>query len=159
MHLHDGVNFGGMKRFMGKNKSLWYAVVAFTLVFNMCLVGLIVYDKSANKPKKYKASDLLGYSEVSEELLGYAGDDELYLGNYKIMKNDATGVAYAYFEGSESEVLVKLLNADGTEKIYSSTDKNVLTVVGKGGDSLVLEDRDTGVAYLVQEDFKSYKVM
>lgn len=144
---------------MGKNKSLWYAVVAFTLVFNMCLVGLIIYDKSANQPKKYKASDLMGYSEVSEELLGYAGDDELYLGNYKIMKNDATGVAYAYFEGSESEVLVKLLNADGTDKIYSSTDKNVLTVVGKGGDSLVLEDRDTGVAYLVQEDFKSYKVM
>lgn len=144
---------------MGKNKSLWYAVVAFTLVFNMCLVGLIIYVKSANQPKKYKASDLMGYSEVSEELLGYAGDDELYLGNYKIMKNDATGVAYAYFEGSESEVLVKLLNADGTDKMYSSTDKNVLTVVGKGGDSLVLEDRDTGVAYLVQEDFKSYKVM
>lgn len=144
---------------MGKNKSLWYAVVAFTLVFNMCLVGLIIYDKSANQPKKYEASDLSGYSEVSEELLGYAGDDELYLGNYKIMKNDATGVAYAYFKGSEAEVLVKLLNADGTEKIYSSTDKNVLTVVGKGGDSLVLEDRDTGVAYLVQEDFKSYKVM
>lgn len=144
---------------MGKNKSLWYAVVAFTLVFNMCLVGLIVYDKSANQPKKYKASDLLGYSEVSEELLGYAGDDELYLGNYKIMKNDATGVAYAYFDGSESELLVKLLNADGTDKMYSSTDKNILTVVGKGGDSLVLEDRDTGVAYLVQEDFKSYKVM
>lgn len=144
---------------MGKNKSLWYAVVAFTLVFNMCLVGLIVYDKSANQPKKYEASDLLGYSEVSEELLGYAGDDELYLGNYKIMKNDATGVAYAYFEGSESEVLVKLLNADGTDKMYSSADKNTLTVVGKGDDSLVLEDRDTGVAYLVQEDFKSYKVM
>lgn len=144
---------------MGKNKSLWYAVVAFTLVFNMCLVGLIVYDKSANQPKKYKASDLLGYSEVSEELLGYAGDNELYLGNYKIMKNDATGVAYAYFEGAESEVLVKLLNADGTDKIYSSADKNTLTVVGKGGDSLVLEDRDTGVAYLLQEDFKSYKVM
>lgn len=144
---------------MGKNKSLWYAVVAFTLVFNMCLVGLIVYDKSANQPKKYKASDLSGYSEVSEELLGYAGDDELYLGNYKIMKNDATGVAYAYFEGSKSEVLVKLLNADGTDKMYSSVDKNTLTVVGKGGDSLVLEDRDTGVAYLVQEDFKSYKVM
>lgn len=144
---------------MGKNKSLWYAVVAFTLVFNMCLVGLIIYDKSANQPKKYEASDLSGYSEVSEELLGYAGDDELYLGNYKIMKNDATGVAYAYFEGSESEVLVKLLNADGTDKIYSSADKNILTVVGKGGDSLVLEDMDTGVAYLVQEDFKSYKVM
>lgn len=144
---------------MGKNKSLWYAVVAFTLVFNMCLVGLIIYDKSANQPKKYEASDLSGYSEVSEELLGYAGDDELYLGNYKIMKNDATGVAYAYFKGSEAEVLVKLLNADGTDKMYSSADKNTLTVVGKGGDSLVLEDRDTGVAYLVQEDFKSYKVM
>lgn len=144
---------------MGKNKSLWYAVVAFTLVFNMCLVGLIIYDKSVNQPKKYEASDLSGYSEVSEELLGYAGDDELYLGNYKIMKNDATGVAYAYFEGSEAEVLVKLLNADGTDKMYSSADKNILTMVGKGGDSLVLEDRDTGVAYLVQEDFKSYKVM
>ena len=144
---------------MNKKKSPWYAVVAFTLVFNMFLVGLIIYDKSASQPKKYKASDLLGYSEMSEELLSYASDDELYLGNYKIMKNGETGVAYAYFKGSESEVLVKLLNADGTDKMYSSEDKNVLTVIGKGGDNLVLEDRDTGVAYLVQEDFKSYKVM
>ena len=144
---------------MNKNKNLWYAVVAFTLAFNVCLVALVIYDKQAGQPKKYKASDLLGYSEMSEELLSYASDDELYLGNYKIMKNDETGVAYAYFKGSESEVLVKFLNADGTDKMYSSEDKNVLTVIGKGGDNLVLEDRDTGVAYLVQEDFKSYKVM
>lgn len=144
---------------MNKNKNLWYAVVAFTLAFNVCLVALIVYDKQSSQPKKYKQSEVMGYSEMSEELLSYASDDELYLGNYKIMKNDETGVTYAYFKGSKSEVLVKLLKADGTDKMYSSEDKNVLTVIGKGGDNLVLEDRDTGVAYLVQEDFKSYKVM
>lgn len=101
----------------------------------------------------------MGYSEMSEELLSTVNDDALYLGNYKVMKNDATGVAYDYFEGSESEISVKLLNADGTDKMYSLEDKNALTVIGKGGNSLILENRDTVVAYLVQEDFKSYKVI
>lgn len=143
---------------MNEKKNIWYAVVAFTLVFNVCLVALVIYDKQVGQPKKYKQSEVSGYSEMSEELLSYASDDALYMGNYKIMKNDETGVTYAYFKDSDSEVLMKLLNADGTEKMYSSSDENVLTVKGKEGDSMILEDRDTGVSYLVQEDYSGYEM-
>ena len=143
---------------MNKKKSPWYAVVAFTLVFNMFLVGLIIYDKSASQPKKYKASDFLGYSEMSEEpfcaTVGYTP----YIDTYKIMQNDETGVAYAYFEDKDSRLLMKLLNADGTEKMYFDGDENVLTVKGKEGGSIIFEDRDTGVFYLVQEDYDGYEV-
>lgn len=143
---------------MGKNKNLWYAVVAFTLVFNVCLVALVVYDKQVGQPKKYKQSEVMGYSEMSEEpfcaTVGYTP----YIDTYKIMQNDETGVAYAYFEDKDSRLLMKLLNADGTEKMYFDGDENVLTVRGKEDNSIIFEDRDTGVFYLVQEDYDGYEV-
>ena len=141
---------------MEKKNSVLVATVIFALICNVFSVGLHVYNKHVKEPREAK---LLGYTEMSEELFSSVSDDALYLGNYKIMKNDATGVAYAYFKGSESEVSVKLLNADGTDKMYSPDDENVLTVIGKDGDNIILEDNDTKVSYLVQEDYTEYEVI
>ena len=69
MYLHDSINFEGIKRFTSKKKNFWFAVVAFTLVFNMFLVGLIIYDKFASQPKKYKASNQWGILKCQKSCL------------------------------------------------------------------------------------------
>lgn len=141
---------------MDKKNSVLVTASIFALICNVLLVGLLVYNKYVKEPREAKLS---GYTEMSEEQFGTISDGMPYVDSYKIMKNDATGVAYAYFNGLKSDVLVKLLNADGTEKMYSSDDKNMLTAVGKDGDNIIFEDDDTKVSYLVQEDYKEYEVI
>lgn len=140
---------------MDKRNSVLVATI-FTLICNVLSCGLLVYNKYVKEPREAKLS---GYTEMSEEQFGSISDGMPYIDSYKIMKNDATGVAYAYFWDLKSDVLVKLLNADGTEKMYSSDDKNMLTVVGKDDDNIIFEDDDTKVPYLVQEDYKEYEVI
>lgn len=88
---------------------------------------------------------------VMDSLLGEFTDScTIYL-------DTVTNSYYAKFHSTYNGIIIKLVNSDGTPKLYSKDNKNELVLVEQG-DFYIFEDTDTGVQYVVTGNYSDYIV-
>lgn len=80
-----------------------------------------------------------------------------YLDSCDIYLDTLTKSYYAKFHSTYNGVLIKLVNSDGTPKLYSKDNKNELVLVEQG-EFFVFEDTDTSVQYIVTGNYSDYTV-
>ena len=128
----------------------------FLLVF--CLTGC---DTTVKEPiDEEKTNSKMNSSIVKVNECSFRVMDSL-LGEYHdsctIYLDTLTNSYYARFHSTYNGIIIKLVNSDGTPKLYSKDNKNELVLVEQG-DFYIFEDKDTGVQYVVTGNYSDYVV-
>lgn len=78
---------------------------------------------------------------------------------YNVYVDNVKDTVFAEIFVGRTGLLINLVDADGSDKLYSSEDLNQLTAVSINEDGLfyILEDVDTGVQYIVSR-YNSYLI-
>lgn len=128
------------------------------VILVMILVLFVIIGMYVWKTSIASSSEITGLTEVAKAQYSWIDGNVPYIDTYSVLEDETTGTIYCKFTYFGNGVLVKLLNADGTDKLYSDDDKNELSVIGSMDDYIIFKDIDTGVQYLIQEDYKDYQV-
>lgn len=130
-------------------------VFSLSLGLTGCSTNTVKEPVRAEKLNSRTNSSIVEVNEcsfsVKDSLLGEFKDScQVYL-------DKLTNTYYVKFHGTYRGTLFKLVNSDGTSKLYSKDNKNELVLVEQG-EFLVFEDKDTGVQYVVANDYTGYVV-
>lgn len=134
--------------------------VVLTLGFFVGFVGLFYASDrvmmsrvSAAESHEFKTV-YSGKYQLSDTVFEFLKEDR----KYAIYEDSAAGVLNAHIDGIAKEMVISLLDSDGTLKSYSEDDKNELSLIYEDSERFVLQDVDTGVQYVILRNFDDYYV-
>lgn len=134
--------------------------VKVVVVF-LLFLGLTGCDTTVKEPiKEEKINSTVNSSIVEVNECSFEISNTL-LGSYHefctVYLDKLTKSYYAKFNSTYNGIIIKLVNSDGTPKLYSKKNKNELVLVEQDN-FYIFEDTDTGVQYVTTKNYSDYVV-
>ena len=127
-------------------------------LISLCLIGCsntVKEPVDEGKTNSRVNSDIVEVNECSFNVKdSFVGE---FTDSCRIYLDKVTNSYYAKFYSGHSGIIIKLVNSDGTPKLYSEGNKNELVLVEQG-EFFIFEDTDTGVQYVVTGNYSDYVV-
>lgn len=134
------------------------ALVVGMFLISLCLTGCSTKVKEPVDEEKLNSRVNSSIVEVNECQFkvkdSFVGE---FTDSCRIYLDKVTNSYYVKFYSGHSGIIIKLVNSDGTPKLYSEGNKNELVLVEQG-EFLIFEDTDTGVQYVVTGNYSDYVV-
>ena len=126
-------------------------------LISLCLTGCSTTKEPVDEEKTHSRvnSSIVEVNECSFKVKDLFVNE--YTDSCKIYLDTLTNSYYAKFHSAYNGIIIKLVNSDGTPKLYSKDNKNELVLVEQG-EIFIFEDTDTGVQYVVTGNYSDYVV-